>query len=208
MKRLLLAGALLLAGCGGAVAEPSPERELGPVQLVQALQEGGLVVYLRHAATDRSKDDAGLLELDDCSTQRNLNDAGRRQARTIGRAFRELEIPVGEVRASEYCRTRETAELAFGRAELEPDLTGFPGEGDPGYDGRVRATKELLAAAPEEGNTVLVAHVKNLEAAAAISVEEGELAVFEPRGEDGFDLLGRVPASAWPQLVEELGPSS
>lgn len=204
MRRLLLAGALLLAGCGGAVAEPSSEGDLGPVQLVHALREGGLVVYLRHAATDRSKDDAGLLELDDCSTQRNLSDAGRRQARAIGRAFRELEIPVADVLASEYCRTRETAELAFGRAELEPDLTGFPGEGDPDYDERRRATRALLAAIPEEGNAILVAHVKNLEAAAGISIEEGEVAVFEPRGEERFERLGRLPASAWPQLVEEL----
>lgn len=206
MRGLLLAGALLVAGCGGAVAEPSPQGGVGPLRLVEALQEGGLVVYLRHAATDRSRDDAGLIELDDCSTQRNLSDAGREQAREIGRAFRELEVPVGDVLASEYCRTRETAELAFGRAELEPDLTGFPNDGDAGYDARVARTRELLASPPGRGNTILVAHVKNVEAAAAISIEEGELAVFEPLGESSFEYLGRVPASAWPQLVEELKP--
>ena len=56
---------------------------------------GGLVVYLRHATTDRSKEDDVVVELDDCSTQRNLSEQGRDQSRTIGRAFRALEIPIG-----------------------------------------------------------------------------------------------------------------
>ncbi len=205
MKRIAAAFAVLaLAGCGGAEA-PTPDAALDPVRLVEALQEGGYVIYLRHAATDRSKDDAGVIDLDDCSSQRNLNDAGRQQARELGRAFRALEIPVGEVRSSEYCRTRETAELAFGRAALEPDLTGFPNDDAPEYAARVRRTKELLATPPDAGeNTVLVAHIKNIEASAGISIDEGELAVFEPLGGTGYRYRGQVPAAAWPQLAEEL----
>jgi len=206
-RALLFLAVLALAGCGGASApraEPeSGDARLGPVELVERLREGGLVVYLRHAATDRSKEDAGVLDLDDCSTQRNLDERGREQARAIGEAFRALEIPVGEVRTSEYCRTRETAELAFGEAVDEPTLTGFPGEGDPGYEERLAATRGLLRAAPVSGNTVLVAHIKNIEAAAGISIEEGELAVFRPG--DEIVHLGDVPASAWPQLADELG---
>ena len=207
MKRVALALALLaLAGCGGD-SGPSSEETLDPVALAQALQDGGYVIYLRHAATDRSKEDAGVIDLENCTTQRNLSKAGREQAREIGRGFRALEMPVGEVLSSEYCRTRETAELAFGRVELEPDLTGFPNDGDPGFDERVRRTKELLASPPAAGeNTLLVAHVKNLEAAAAITIDEGELAVFEPHGGTTFTYRGRIPAEAWPQLSEELGP--
>jgi phosphohistidine phosphatase SixA len=206
--RLLLALLVLLAaGCGGATAPDTPER-LDAVQLVEALQEGGLVVYLRHAATDRSKEDDTVVDFGDCSTQRNLNDAGREQARTIGEAFRELEIPVDEVLASEYCRTRETGELAFGSVELEPDLTGFPNRGEPTYEQRVARTRELLGEDAGDGNVVLVAHIKNIEAAAGVSIEEGELAVFEPAGGGEFRHLGDIPASAWPQLAEKLGPGS
>jgi phosphohistidine phosphatase SixA len=197
---------IVLAGCGGAESPPAGDAQLGPARLVAELQVGGYVVYLRHAATDRSKEDAGVVDLDDCSSQRNLSGAGREQAGEIGRAFRALEIPLGDVLSSEYCRTRQTAELAFARVVLEPGLTGFPNAGDPGYDERVRRTRELLAHRPAGGgNTVLVGHIKNIEAAAGISIEEGELAVFEPRGGTRFRYRGRIPAAAWPQLVEELG---
>ena len=205
MRRLLALTLVVVAGCGGMDARTSDER-LDPARLVEALRHGGYVVYLRHAATDRSKEDAGVVDLDDCSTQRNLSDSGRRQAREIGHSFRRLEIPLGQVLSSEYCRTRETAKLAFGRAELEPDLTGFPNDGDPGYAERVRRTKELLARRPgERENAVLVAHIRNIEASADVSIEEGELAVFEPLGGTRFRYRGRIPPQAWAQLVGELG---
>jgi phosphohistidine phosphatase SixA len=198
--------AVLLAGCGGSAAPDAEEARLGPLELVETLREGGYVVYLRHAATDRSREDDPAVDLDDCATQRNLSDAGREQARTIGAAFRALEIPLGRVAASEYCRTRETAELAFGAFEDEPDLTGFPEESDPTYDERVRRTNELLATLPADGqNTILVAHIKNLEESVSRSIDEGELAVFEPLGGMRSRYRGQIPASLWPDLVEQAG---
>ena len=150
---LLLLALAALAGCGGD-SEPTTEpQRLGPIELVEALREGGYVVYLRHAVTDRSKEDDPVLDLDDCSTQRILSEDGRDQSRGIGGAFRKLAIPVGDVYSSEYCRTRETAELAFGGYEDEPGLTGFPEDGDPTFAARVRRTEELLARAPEPGRT-------------------------------------------------------
>lgn len=208
MSRPLLAIVLTLAGCGGAAVQPSMEEQgtLGPPELVQALQEGGLVAFLRHAASERSRDDDPIVDLEDCSTQRNLTEQGRAQARAIGAAFRDLEIPVEEVRASEYCRTRETAELAFSGVVLDRRLTGFPHKGDPDYERRVAETRALLGRLFGPGNTVLVAHVVNIRPIARFKLGEGELAVFEPLGESTFEYLGRIPASAWPQLVAELGP--
>lgn len=196
----------MLAGCGGATAPASGEK-LDVIQLVEALQEGGLVVYLRHGATDASQEDTQISDLTRCEGQRNLTGAGRAQAQLIGASFRTLEIPVAAVRSSEYCRTRETAELAFDDVELDPALTGFPNRGTPEFAARVESTRELLGREPPAGeNTVLVAHVKNLEAAAGISIDEGELAVFEPLGAGAFRHLGSIPATAWPQLVKRLRP--
>jgi phosphohistidine phosphatase SixA len=195
-----------LAGCGGGSEPTTPSQRLGPVELVEALREGGYVVYLRHAITDRSKEDDPALDLDDCATQRNLSDEGREQSRQIGAAFGVLAIPIDTVYSSEYCRTRDTADLAFGGYEGEPALTGFPEKSDPTYEQRVRRTEELLARKPEPGkNTILVAHVKNLEEAAGRTLEEGELAVFEPLGDRSYRYRGQIPATLWPELVEELG---
>lgn len=206
MRRLALLAVVLLAGCGSASVDPSlvQRGSLGPVELVRELKAGGLVVFLRHTASDRSRDDDPIVDLDDCATQRNLIDKGRAQARTIGEAFRALEIPVGDVRASEYCRTRQTAELAFGEITLDRKLTGFPHSGDPTYGDRVVEMRRLLGHAPASGNTVLVAHVVNIRPAAGIAIAEGELAIFEPHGRGNFNYLGRIPASSWPRLVAEL----
>jgi phosphohistidine phosphatase SixA len=153
-----------------------------------------------------SQEDTHKTDVSRCDGMRNLTDAGREQARALGRAFRELEVPVNRVLASEYCRTRETARLAFGDFERDPRLTGFPPEDPPGpYEARIRATQELLGSPPPDGtNTVLVAHVRNLEAAAELEIAEGDAAVFQPFGGSRFRYLGRVPVFAWPRLVEQL----
>ena len=199
--RALLALALLgaLAGCGGADGSARPT---GPLGVVEHLRGGGYVVFLRHAETDHSqKDRLGAL-LTDCRGQRNLNDAGRAQARSIGQAWRALELPLGDVLSSGYCRTRETAELAFGRATIVPTLTGIPAEMVGTYTGRVRALRRMLGTEPSDGeNTVIVGHIANLEAATKVEIEEGDAAVFEPLGDSRYRLVARLPASAWPQLA-------
>lgn len=163
--------------------------------LVQALQKGGYVIYFRHAATDFSQADTDGPALQDCGKQRNLNEAGRAQARAIGEAFRALKIPVGNVLASPYCRTRETAQLAFGRFEVSEEIRGGSGPA------RAEALRRLLALVPPAGtNTVLVAHQFNLRDAAEVSLAEGEAAVFRPLGPGGFRLVARVLAEDWAKL--------
>ncbi len=197
MRILAALAVLAAAGCGGTDAPRT-----GPLEVVEQLRRGGYVVFLRHAATDQSQRDRIGVPLTDCAGQRNLNDAGRDQARSIGRAWRSLEIPVGDVLSSGYCRTRETAELAFGRATIVPALTGIPAEPVGTYAGRVRALRRLLGAKPEEGeNVVVVGHIANLEAATEVEIDEGDAAVFEPLGASRYRLVARLPASAWPQLV-------
>ena len=54
---------------------------------------------------------------EDCASQRNLTDKGRGEARAIGEHVKRLGIPIGTVLASPFCRTMETARLAFGKAQ-------------------------------------------------------------------------------------------
>jgi broad specificity phosphatase PhoE len=89
----------------------------------QALRAPGSVVVLRHSYAPGSFDPPDA-RLEDCSTQRNLDDTGRAQARRIGVAFRQHGITVGRVLSSPRCRCLETARLAFGKVEPWDPLQG------------------------------------------------------------------------------------
>ena len=184
-----LAAAAATPGAGQAVppaadASPAPDQLLVGRALLAALRRGGYVIYFRHAATDFSQADADRQDLADCSTQRNLDETGRADARAIGAAFRTLAIPVGDVLSSEYCRTRETAELAFGRATPTRDLTSRASTTNEAERAeRIEALRRLLATPPPPGvNTVLVGHQFNLQDATGVSIAEGEAAIFLPLG--------------------------
>ena len=163
-----------------AMATPAAGEELAGPTLLAALRQGGFVLYFRHARTDFSQDDTDLSDLSNCATQRNLSAEGRNQARLIDEGIAALAIPIGEVLSSELCRTRETAELAFGRTTLAPDLTSFGTAGSEAEEQeRAAALRRLLATPPAPGtNTVLVGHLFNIQAAASISLAEGEAAIF------------------------------
>jgi hypothetical protein len=196
MRRLLIALAaaalLALAGCGGdSGPPPTPTAPLEGTALVDALRDGGYVIFFRHAATTRSgqPDD----DLTTCATQRNLNAEGRRQARAIGAAFRELDIPVGRVIASPYCRTKDTARLAFGRVD-ETTLALKDGG---------QALEELIARLPEPGdtNTILVGHgMDRLPPLHLPPLDEAGAAVLVIDG-GGSHRVARVKADEWADLV-------
>ena len=92
------------------------------------LQSGRNVILMRHAATVPGIGDPPGFKPGQCSTQRNLSDAGRAQARRIGAAFRQHGVPLGAVLSSSWCRCIDTAQLAFGRVQPAAML-------DSGYSG-------------------------------------------------------------------------
>jgi virginiamycin B lyase len=173
--------------------------------LVERLQRGGYVLAFRHAATDFSMTDT-TRDLDDCSRQRNLIGKGRRQARSISRAFRRLDIPVDRVLASPFCRTRETARLAFGRARSSRSLLSAEYFSDQAAERRQPARlRRLLRRQPPRGtNTVLVSHGFAIGDATGESLAEGEAVVVEPgRGRRGFAVVKRLEAEEWGRLGRE-----
>ena len=192
---LVMAALAVAAGCGGESggeersARPSP-------QLVERLRDGGYVLAFRHAATDSGMDTTD--DLSDCSRQRNLSAEGRRQARSIGRAFRRLGIPVGRVLASPFCRTRDTARLAFGRLRASRALLSieFFANAD---EGRRKGLRPLLTARPRPGtNTVLVSHGSAIYGAAGVNPDEGDVVIISPRrGARDFEIVSTVKAAEW-----------
>ena len=190
---------VLLGGCGAA---PEPQGPLTGDRLVEALRDGGLVLYLRHTETTSSGVDS-LDALGDCAAQRELTDFGREDARQIGRAFDELDIPVGDVVASPFCRTVETAELAFGDVRTDRGLLALDSLEDPDERAAAQeAGRRLVAAEPEDGeNTVLVGHISNVRPITGATAEEGGTLVFRPDGDGGFSLVGEVAPQGWQRLA-------
>ena len=89
----------------------------------EALRTPGAVVVLRHSYAPGGFDPPDA-RLDDCSTQRNLDENGRAQAGRIGEAFRRHNIAVGRVLGSPRCRCLDTARLAFGQVQPWLPLQG------------------------------------------------------------------------------------
>ena len=170
--------------------------------LVAAMQDGGKVIYLRHAATNQNEVDTG--RLDDRAGQRNLSPAGIEQAKEIGRAFTALRIPVNEVLASPVYRARDTAQLAFGdRVTITMDIVADEYAG-PQLRQMLDAIPRLLRTSAGPGmNRIMVGHRTPLEMVLKRSfpdtvLPEGGMAVFQP-GESTPRLLGTISGSRFIQ---------
>jgi hypothetical protein len=191
----VLAVAAAFAAQAGADATAKPA-------LTRALQAGGLVLVLRHAATDFSHPDEDPVDLSDCATQRNLSQQGRADARAIGRGVRRLDLRVSAVLTSAFCRTRETARLAFGRATVTPALLNtITAAHDARWRAQIRAARRLLGTRPAPGTIkVLVTHGVVVSDATGLTLEEGETLVLRPLGASRFRLLGRILPREWRAL--------
>ena len=166
--------------------------------LVRQLREGGYVLYMRHASTDFSQNDAKMTSYEDCASQRNLLDKGRAEARTVAEHVRRLRIPIAEVLASPFCRTMETARLAFGSAKATQEARGGPvrSEDPSRYD----PLRRVLSSKVEAKNRVVVSHGNPFFAVAGPPyLAEGEIAVVRPEGA-GFKVVGRIRIEDWPRL--------
>ena len=161
--------------------------------LVSRLREGGYVLYLRHASTDFGQDDSRMTSFEDCTSQRNLTDRGREEARAIGKHVKRLGIPIGDVLASPYCRTMETARLAFGKATATNDVRGGPVDAN-----RYEPLRKLLSSpVPKGSNRVISSHGNPFIALAGPPyLAEGEIAVVKPEGER-FSVVARIRLSDW-----------
>ncbi|WP_026279764.1 histidine phosphatase family protein [Thioalkalivibrio sp. ALJ16] len=187
MKAGLMGLLLLMTGSAGA-------EKLDAQALIERLQAGGLVVFWRHAATDRSHDDYDLSDMEDCEGQRNLSTHGREQARLVGEGFEHHGIAVEQVLTSEFCRSWETGHYAFGEYAVRFELYNLPIIRDEERrEELIEGLVRYLNTPPEnpQRNIVVVGHDLNLRHAADVEIEEGEMAVFAPHAE-GPRLLGTL----------------
>jgi phosphohistidine phosphatase SixA len=153
------------------------------------LADGGIAVF-RHALAPGTGDPPGF-RLDDCATQRNLSADGRRQAARIGEAFRSRGIVIGRVLSSQWCRARETARIAFGRAEDEPAISSFFADRSRSA-AQTELARSLVAGWNGSGALILVTHQVNVTALSGIFPQSGEAVVIRRGGSGPGDVAGRI----------------
>lgn len=177
-----------------------------PDSLVNALKQGGFVIFVRHAKTEWSQKDANPVNYADCKTQRNLSNEGREQLKVVDEAMRKLAIPIGEVLSSQYCRCVETAKGAFGEAKTSVDLTSIVGVSDAERHRRAEAMRALARKGPTPGtNLVLVSHDVMINEAINVRLEEGEAALFKSEAGDAH-YVANVKPEEWKQMAQLFGP--
>ena len=188
-RRALLFFAAFL-GLSGPVLGIETDRE----RLWSALATPGHVVLMRHADAPGTGDPAAF-RIDDCTTQRNLGERGRGQARRLGDEFRRRAIPVALVLTSQWCRTRETAELmALGPIEDEPaalnSFFGRPGEREAAT---AALRRKLATLPPNAAAVVMVTHQVNITALTGVFPASGEMVVLRRDPQGDTVTVGRLP---------------
>ena len=169
--------ALLCAS--GAIAHAGPAED--------AIRAGGVALLIRHA-TAPGTGDPEQFKIDDCSTQRNLSDAGRDEAKRIGAHLRKLGLKPGEVLTSQWCRCRETAQLAFGGAignttggaKDWPMLNSFFRDRTSEAAQRDAVVARIGQIKPGSAPLVLVTHQVLITSVSGVFPESGEVVVVAP----------------------------
>ncbi|MFM7885152.1 MAG: histidine phosphatase family protein [Pseudanabaena sp.] len=185
--------------------KPEFKNKVSGAALVNALRQGGHVIYFRHTSTEIDYADQIVAKMGYCHSQRMLSEKGWQQARKIGLGFRSLQIPVNKVYSSEYCRAWQTADLAFGRYQKDARLNFLPkAEYDEMDTAQMKkAAMPFLTTIPAQGkNNVIVGHDDIFEAATGIYPEpQGVAFVLTPNGHGGFEIVAKVLPDEWSQLL-------
>ena len=174
----------ILLGAGAAHANDS-------AKLWDALRQGTAFAIMRHALAPGTGDPDNF-KVGDCSTQRNLSDTGRKQAREIGARFRSNGITKANVLSSQWCRCRETAELlALGQVKELPSLNSFFQKFEQ-RETQTKALRKWLMTSRPKGPLVLSTHQVNISALTGSYTSSGEIVVAQIDADGKVKVLGSI----------------
>ena len=163
-----------------------------PADAWTELARPGAVVLFRHA-TAPGVGDPPNFRLDDCATQRNLDEQGRAEARRLGEQFRRRGVNVGAVLSSQWCRTRETARLAFGDGVRdEPAFNSFFGQAAPQREEQTERARRVIRGWKGPGVLVVVTHQVNITALTGHGATSAEGVVVQPADQGPLRVLANL----------------
>ena len=156
--------------------------------IISFLKEGKKVVFLRHAIAPGNGDPVNF-DINDCSTQRNLNNKGIIQSRNIGTFFLTNNIKIDKVLSSEWCRCKDTAKIAFGKFKTLSALNSF-------YEARyaknkfkqIKDLKKYINNWESDSNLIIVTHYIVISALLNTTTSSGEMVITDKK----LNILGNL----------------
>ena len=189
---LLVIAALLISN---VTPHSAHARELAIWDQLKGSNPKGYVLVMRHALAPGVGDPENF-NVNDCSTQRNLNDEGRQDARDVGQWLVRQDVKILRVESSRWCRAKETAQLlGIGKVRLNKNLDSlFEDESDwATHPQTMNIKKRILAHRNKRGLLVFVGHFVNFQAAAGVSLDSGEGALVRANAQGEIKVVGYSP---------------
>jgi phosphohistidine phosphatase SixA len=171
--------------------------------LVGALRTGGYVIVMRHASSPREAPDKTAANPDNIKLERQLDETGRSSAIAMGKAIRELKIPIGEVFSSPTYRAMETVRLAqLPNPHPQAELGDGGQSMQAATDAQATWLRDTVSRARAGTNILVVTHMPNLTRAFPEwgAVADGEAIVLKPDGKGSATVVGRITIEEWPRL--------
>ena len=156
--------------------------------LLNQLDDGGKLIFIRHAYAPGGGDPQNF-NLNDCSTQRNLNNEGRKQAQYIGEFFKKNEIKIDKVLSSEWCRCKETARIAFKYFSTNSFLNSFySSKYAKNKDKQIKMLNNYVKKFKSDKNLILVTHYVLISEVLNYAPSSGEIVVSDKN----FNMIGSI----------------
>ena len=156
--------------------------------LLNQLDDGGKLIFIRHAYAPGGGDPQNF-NLNDCSTQRNLNNEGRKQAQYIGEFFKKNEIKIDKVLSSEWCRCKETARIAFKNFSTNNFLNSFySSKYAKNKDKQIKMLNNYVKKFKSDKNLILVTHYVLISEVLNYAPSSGEIVVSDKN----FNMIGSM----------------
>ena len=192
MKRLILATVFSLLF--SLTAQSSLANELLIWDKLQGSAPKGYVLLMRHSYAP-GVGDPDNFKLNDCSTQRNLSDVGRQDAKDVGEWLQRREIKIFRVETSRWCRAKETAQLlGLGKVRLNKNLDSLFEEADAlNHPQTAAVRKQIQNHRNKIGLLVLVGHYVNIAALTGVGVASGEGILIKADAQGEFIVFGATP---------------
>ena len=157
-------------------------------KILKSLKEGKKLVFIRHAIAP-GNGDPNNFDINDCSTQRNLNENGIEESKKIGLFFKNNKIKIDKVLSSQWCRCKDTAKYAFKNFKTFDALNSFYDEKFAANEAKqIKDLKNYIKRWNSDKNLVLITHFVVISSILNTGASSGEIIISDKN----FNIIGSI----------------